>query len=562
MSTNSTASTYIRNIDQAYPVAGQDNDSQGFRDNFKNIQQALTYSDQDIADLQLSSVSLTKDNDFGNHLIKQAQFQDCSLVIFDDTQTVQAGDVVVDYTKGSYQKFVVGSGNHNFTFNNWPNGGNQSGSVILSISTASTVATYLNFNDISLINLGPNTLPVLVSDNKPQIFKVWSENNGVANTVFVKQLNEHVFTAPNADINAEHIIGIDITATNSLTIGPNIFKVGTVINPFATVVTAAGKSANLALLPTRISTSITGAAVDAPTDSVATKFGVASTDGILVGAKFNFLGTPTTYTVTAIDINAKIITTQSFAVGQGLLSTGDAIEFVNPQFGQPSVVTLTSAPVNSLTGTVGDLKGQLHVDGNSLYVSFADYGNNQINWLKLSSDVTLKVTAAITDNSTTLATTAFVHNIMPGGAIILWSGSSASIPAGWTLCNGTNGAPNLIDTFVIAAGGAYSAGSQGGTANAVVVSHTHTASNSINDPGHQHATSWGESSGPGMYGATGTTGHVGSGQTDYNNYDFLTSIVQTGISVSTTVDASGESGVNANLPPYYALCYIMKTTGR
>ena len=45
---SSTVSNYINKIDQAYPIAGQDNDSQGFRDNFKNIYQALYYTDQDI----------------------------------------------------------------------------------------------------------------------------------------------------------------------------------------------------------------------------------------------------------------------------------------------------------------------------------------------------------------------------------------------------------------------------------------------------------------------------------------------------------------------------------
>jgi hypothetical protein len=142
---------------------------------------------------------------------------------------------------------------------------------------------------------------------------------------------------------------------------------------------------------------------------------------------------------------------------------------------------------------------------------------------------------------------------IPAGGIFLWSGSIGSIPAGYVLCNGSNGTPDLRDRFVVGAGSTYSVDATGGSANAIVVSHTHTATSTtaITDPGHTHTTNETivASSGIGRYNTGG-----GGGIVSINSNT-------TGITAATTttVATAGTSGTNANLPPYYALCYIMKT---
>lgn len=154
---------------------------------------------------------------------------------------------------------------------------------------------------------------------------------------------------------------------------------------------------------------------------------------------------------------------------------------------------------------------------------------------------------------TQIATTAFVYSSLasafPSGGIILWSGSIASIPDGWYLCNGSNGTPNLQDKFVIGAGSSYAVGATGGSTDAIVVEHTHTATSTVTDPGHVHSDIgssqvWGSTSGP------------DSNQSNSGSHN--TSSATTGITVATTVASSGSDGSNANMPPYYALCYIMK----
>lgn len=164
-------------------------------------------------------------------------------------------------------------------------------------------------------------------------------------------------------------------------------------------------------------------------------------------------------------------------------------------------------------------------------------------------------TANAGTNTTQIATTAFaLANGIPSGAILIWSGTALNIPSGWNLCDGTNGTPDLRNRFVVGAVGAgagYAPGDTGGSANAVVVSHTHTATSVVTDPSHNHAI-------------TGYADNFGSGDGPLrtslgsNSGTLFTNTSSTGVTVATTVASAGSSGTNANLPPYYALCYIMK----
>ena len=140
---------------------------------------------------------------------------------------------------------------------------------------------------------------------------------------------------------------------------------------------------------------------------------------------------------------------------------------------------------------------------------------------------------------------------VPAGCILLWSGSIGSIPGGWQLCNGTNGTPDLRDKFIVGAGSTYAVDGTGGSADAIVVSHNHTATSTVTDPGHLHTFNYQNVFGSGGGPGAGNPGTV-AGTRNTNS-------ATTGITVATTVASSGNSGTNANLPPYYALCYIMKT---
>jgi hypothetical protein len=141
---------------------------------------------------------------------------------------------------------------------------------------------------------------------------------------------------------------------------------------------------------------------------------------------------------------------------------------------------------------------------------------------------------------------------VPSGCIIIWSGAIGSVPTGYVLCDGTNSTPDLRNSFVIGAGNTYSVGQTGGSKDAIVVTHTHTATSVVTDPGHLHTTANGGFLTPS--GGTGSFGGGGAGSSLTN-----TNSASTGITVATTNASAGVSGTNANLPPYYALAFIMKT---
>ena len=138
---------------------------------------------------------------------------------------------------------------------------------------------------------------------------------------------------------------------------------------------------------------------------------------------------------------------------------------------------------------------------------------------------------------------------IPTGMISLWYGSIGSVPTGWYLCDGTNGTPDLRNKFVVGAGSTYSVAATGGSTDAVVVSHTHTATSTVTDPGHTHGANY-----VGSSNAVGTPGGAAAVPTTLS----LIPTVTTGITVATTNVSAGVSGTNANLPPYYALAYVMK----
>ena len=116
------------NIDTAYPIAGQDNDSQGFRDNFTNIKTNFEYAEDEIDDLQ-SKVLLksaltgtTLDNDLAGAVLENPKLQGVRFTKVDTANT--AGNVSVDFSAGQYHNIGTVTGNVTLGFSNIPSAGN------------------------------------------------------------------------------------------------------------------------------------------------------------------------------------------------------------------------------------------------------------------------------------------------------------------------------------------------------------------------------------------------------------------------------------------------------
>ena len=148
-------------------------------------------------------------------------------------------------------------------------------------------------------------------------------------------------------------------------------------------------------------------------------------------------------------------------------------------------------------------------------------------------------------------------SLVPAGVILLWSGSIASIPSGWNLCDGTNGTPDLRNRFVVAAGDTYAVGATGG-ADSVTLdasqmpAHTHTFSGSTNTTGaHTHTVPNGNSGGASTV--------ILNGNARSNDTNTSTSSAgDHSHTFSGTTASTGGGGSHENRPPYYALAYIQK----
>jgi len=106
-------------IDGNFPVAGQDNDSQGFRDNFAIIKSSLASAATEVTDLQDNCAFTNKDNNFlGNSLIRPELAQYTETV--KDQETITQANATIDFTFGHYQRFRVEGGNTTFTLTGFP----------------------------------------------------------------------------------------------------------------------------------------------------------------------------------------------------------------------------------------------------------------------------------------------------------------------------------------------------------------------------------------------------------------------------------------------------------
>ena len=117
----------------------------------------------------------------------------------------------------------------------------------------------------------------------------------------------------------------------------------------------------------------------------------------------------------------------------------------------------------------------------------------------------------------------------PSGMIALWSGALADIPEGWALCDGTLSTPDLRDRFVVGAGDIYEVAATGGEA-----AHVLTVAELAQ---HRHD-----------YAMSASKAIMQLGEEFTNHYGF-----------GTRTGYTGNDAPHENRPPYYALCYVMKT---
>ena len=222
--------------------------------------------------------------------------------------------------------------------------------------------------------------------------------------------------------------------------------------------------------------------------------------------------------------------------GQVLSSTGSGLNWINP--GDANVASASNVGTNDASSTDA-----------THYLAFVSStsGNNPV-----------RVDTSLSYNPSTnlLSVDGTNGGIVPSGAIIMWSGAANAIPNGYVLCDGNNSTPDLRNRFVVGAGSgsSYSVDDTGGAASVTLAtanlpSHSHTVSGTTGDDSHSHTIPSASSIGGGSrVTSQNSTGNTATTTSDTHSHSF-----------SATTSNVGSGTAHENRPPYYALCYIMKS---
>ena len=215
-----TSNINPNNIDGAYPVAGQDNNSQGFRTNFTNTSTNFQYAADEITDLQNNAVlksalvGTTLNNDMQGSVLSNAQLQDMSQTVLQ--LGTLSGTVTVDYTLGSYQTLTT-NGAVSLRFTNFSVSATAS-TVVVQVTVASTAHTVqlptavsVNAQGIQGLNTSTNTITFAATGTYS--FQFVTSNGGA--TITVSEVNKQIQPFNNSSENLGDTAAASLALTTS-----------------------------------------------------------------------------------------------------------------------------------------------------------------------------------------------------------------------------------------------------------------------------------------------------------------------------------------------------------
>jgi hypothetical protein len=208
------------NIDGTYPVAGQDNNSQGFRDNFTNIKTNFQYAEDEISELQSKALlksaltGTTLDNDMLGSLIYNATIAD-----FGATRLAfgtVSGSQTINYALGHFQTLTT-AGSVSLAFTNFPTSG-IAGVVSVQITVASTAHTLtlpaaVSVNNTGIVGLNPSTNVITFATTGTYTFQFVSSDAGA--TITVNDVNKRIqpFNNSSEDLAASGAANLALTTS-------------------------------------------------------------------------------------------------------------------------------------------------------------------------------------------------------------------------------------------------------------------------------------------------------------------------------------------------------------
>ena len=215
-----TSAINPNNIDGAYPVAGQDNNSQGFRDNFTNTATNFQYAADEISDLQAKAVlksalvGTTLDNNMGGSVLSNAQLQDMSETVV-SLGTV-AGSTTINYALGSVQSLTT-NGAVTLAFSNFPPAG-TAGTVRVVVTVANVIHTLIlpavvTVNSRGIQGLNISTGVMSFAATGVYTFEFTTSNGGT--TISVVEVNKQLQPFNNSSEDLTSTAGANLALTTS-----------------------------------------------------------------------------------------------------------------------------------------------------------------------------------------------------------------------------------------------------------------------------------------------------------------------------------------------------------
>ena len=180
-------------INENFPVAGQDNDTQTFRDNFDTIKTNFSAAKTEITDLQDNAARTDEDNDFLYNVVGSLTLQDAYLRKKDYGAAIVAGTQDISFKQAMYHVVKFGA-NTSLTFSEFPTGAvdvtglGQIGKATLELygdGSARTITFTTSGGTIIKKSPGFPGSVTVTSATDPVIIEVWQHS---ATVIFMNYL--------------------------------------------------------------------------------------------------------------------------------------------------------------------------------------------------------------------------------------------------------------------------------------------------------------------------------------------------------------------------------------
>jgi hypothetical protein len=190
-----TSAIVSSTIDSTFPVAGQDNNSQGFRDNFLITKTGLTQAATEISELQLNTAKLNVANDFAGNIIQNA----VTKKLYGSVATIlEAATANLDVSTGDYHRITLSDANITLTLTNWPTLDSRFAKVRIHLENLKATSHTVTFATNALATVSDDdsgkftSHAIAVPAGSTVVVEAWKYDYGTGSKMYISYVGEFV----------------------------------------------------------------------------------------------------------------------------------------------------------------------------------------------------------------------------------------------------------------------------------------------------------------------------------------------------------------------------------